>query len=120
LADDIDLDRIPLEELTNLLKEVVTGVLTTIYRILENTFECSGICTPSYFYLGSDDITQGPPERGCIALFKEYIDYNFGKWGWSLLAATIILHTLQGFTCCLHRKNLFSDTESNAKVGFIN
>jgi hypothetical protein len=118
VSSEIDIDNLPIEKLTTLLGEVVTGVLTSIYRILEDTFECSAICNPSYFYLGSGDITTGPPLRGCIAPFKEYIDFNFGKWGWSLLTATVILYTLLGFTCCLHRKNLFSDVDS--KVGFMN
>jgi hypothetical protein len=60
-----------------------------------------------------------PPKKGCIAPFKEYIDDNFGFWGGVLASSATILYTLLGFSCCLHRKDLFSAEDTN-KVSFIN
>jgi hypothetical protein len=108
LKNGISLDDLPTEKIKLLLEEAVIGILGTIYRVLDNNFECSAVCTPSYFALGSDDITTtAPPSRGCIGPFQEYIDHNFGKWGWSLTIAAVILYTLLGFTCCLNKPDLF-------------
>jgi hypothetical protein len=57
-------------DIPNLFEEVVTVILITIYRILENVFECSAACDPSYFYLGTEDIRTGPPTKGCLLPFK--------------------------------------------------
>jgi hypothetical protein len=93
------------ETLKKLTDEVINGILGTVYGVLDNNFECAAVCSPSYFALGSSNITTGPPERGCIFVFRDYIDFNFGKWGISLAVATFISFLLLGFSCCLFRKN---------------
>lgn len=36
LNSETNIDRLPIEELTNLFREIVTGMLISVYRVLEN------------------------------------------------------------------------------------
>jgi hypothetical protein len=70
LKNGLSIDDAPANKLKLLLKEAVIGMLSSIYNILDNNFECSALCTPSYFALGSDNIaTTAPPSRGCVRIF---------------------------------------------------
>jgi hypothetical protein len=103
---DIDPEeKTPIDEAIDAFEEIVSVVLIKVYQVLEIYFECTALCEPGYFYLGSIDITTGPPKQGCLEPFKVFVADNFFAWSLRLGLVLFGVYTLLGFICCLNRKN---------------
>ena len=59
------------------------------YEILEDDYDCSGMCKSSLFYF-SKELHEGSPKQTCLLEFKEYIAADMHTFGSILILASLV------------------------------
>jgi hypothetical protein len=56
---------------------------------VEETYECSGMCTPSLFYL-TQSVEKGLPKQGCVKPFVQDVSDLFFELGATMIASGVL------------------------------
>jgi hypothetical protein len=73
------------------------GLLT----ILENDYNCAGMCTQSDFYMFSE-VNRGSPEQSCSSALSDKLKSGCKKWG-----ITFLIFGIFGLVCALVAGGLY-------------
>ena len=83
-----------------------------LIRFIETEYDCSGMCSPSLFYL-VNPVTAGPPKDACLAPFIGDITGLLGNLGSTMIASGVFFLFMIFFAfplCC--KTKLSSDAVS--------
>lgn len=88
---------------------------------VEKEYECSGMCSPSLFYL-TQSVELGPPDKGCLAPFMDDVTSLIGNLGNALLASGLIFVLMIFFIfplCCFQddRKGRYKEGGNGIEMG---
>lgn len=100
------------QESTEAIDLMMNSFYFNLYGILEDEFDCSGICEPANFYM-TRPITDGPPEQNCIMPVSDYVKGQMVTWGACILLIFFYLFSLMVLGCCSCRNfaNVKSDRD---------
>ena len=73
-----------------------------LVSFIEGEFKCSGMCSPSLFYL-TQSVELGPPTQGCLAPFMGELTSLIGNLGDAMLASGVFFILMIFFVvpvCC--------------------
>lgn len=92
-----------------------------LIRFIETEYDCSGMCSPSLFYL-VNPVTAGPPKDACLAPFIGDITDLLGNLGGAMIASGVFF-LLMIFSvipmCCLSKVDDQSQVFSSKEGGEI-
>lgn len=71
------------------------------YLILEDEYDCSGMCKPSLFYF-SKDLAVGPPKQTCLLATKKYMSTSSGSFAVTSTMTGVTALFLFFFHFCLY------------------
>ena len=90
-----------------------------LIKYIEGQYDCSGMCSPSLFYL-VNPVTAGPPKDACLAPFVGDIMSLLGDLGSALIASGVFFLLMIFFVlpmCCLTKIPSDSIHNYNSKEG---
>lgn len=85
-----------------------------LISFIESEYECSGMCSPSLFYL-TQSVKEGPPKRGCLAPFMGDLTSFVGRLGEALLASGIFFLLM---IFCIIPMCCFQPGENNSVMAY--
>lgn len=60
----------------------------TLIKFIEDRYKCSGLCTPSLFYL-TLSVKEGPPTQACLPPFIGEVAEPIGNLGSAMIASAV-------------------------------
>lgn len=80
---------------------------TNFIKFIEKQYECSGLCSPSMFYL-TQSVEKGPPKKGCLAPFVDEVAVLLSDLGVAMIISGVGFLLMIGCIvplCCFKLKD---------------